>query len=78
MNSSRHAPAKPEGEAAAGGGIMDSLGDLLFGSTGPRGGRREGVVEAAAKSAARSMGSSIAREISRGVLGGLLGSKRRR
>ena len=69
---------KPAGEAASGGGIMDSLGDLLFGSTGPRGGRREGVVEAAAKSAARSMGSSIAREISRGVLGGLLGSKRRR
>jgi DNA helicase HerA-like ATPase len=70
--------AKPTAEAASGGGIMDSLGDLLFGSTGPRGGRREGVVEAAAKSAARSMGSSIAREISRGMLGGLLGSKRRR
>ncbi len=70
--------AKPAGDAAAGGGIMDSLGDLLFGSTGPRGGRREGVVQAAAKSAARSMGSSIAREISRGVLGSLLGSKRRR
>jgi DNA helicase HerA-like ATPase len=60
------------------GGILGGLGDILFGSTGPRGGRREGVVEAAAKSAARSVGSSIAREISRGVLGSLLGGRRRR
>jgi DNA helicase HerA-like ATPase len=64
--------------AAGGGGLMDNLGDILFGSTGPRGGKREGVVEAAAKSAARSMGSSIAREITRGVLGGLLGGTKRR
>jgi DNA helicase HerA-like ATPase len=62
----------------AGGGLMGSLGDLLFGSTGPRGGRREGVVEAAAKSAARSVGSSLAREITRGVLGGLLGGSTRK
>jgi hypothetical protein len=60
-----------------GGGMLGGLGDILFGSTGPRGGRREGMVEAAAKSAARSVGSSIAREISRGILGSLLGGKRR-
>jgi DNA helicase HerA-like ATPase len=66
----------PAGEAA-GGGLMGGLGDLLFGSTGPRGGRREGVVETVAKSAARSVGSSIAREITRGVLGSLLGGRRR-
>jgi DNA helicase HerA-like ATPase len=64
--------------APAEGGVLGGLGDILFGSTGPRGGRREGVVEAAAKSAARSVGSSIAREISRGILGSLLGGKRRR
>jgi uncharacterized protein len=63
--------------APAGGGILGGLGDILFGSTGPRGGRREGVVEAAAKSAARSVGSSVARELARGVLGSLLGGKRR-
>jgi DNA helicase HerA-like ATPase len=63
---------------AAGGGLMGSLSDLLFGSTGPRGGRREGMVEAAAKSAARSVGSSIAREITRGMLGGILGGATRR
>jgi len=66
----------PAGEAA-GGGLMGGLGDILFGSTGPRGGRREGVVETVAKSAARSVGSSIAREITRGVLGSLLGGRRR-
>jgi DNA helicase HerA-like ATPase len=64
--------------AAAQGGVLGGLGDILFGSTGPRGGRREGMVEAAAKSAARSVGSSLAREITRGVLGSLLGGTRRR
>jgi len=76
---------RPEGVAggtaapppAAGGGVLGGLGDILFGSTGPRGGRREGVVDALAKSAARSVGSSIAREITRGVLGSLLGGRRR-
>jgi uncharacterized protein len=63
---------------SSGGGIMGGLGDILFGSTGPRGGRREGMVEAMSKSAARSVGSSIAREITRGVLGSILGGKRRR
>ncbi len=65
-------------QAPAAGGIMGGLGDILFGSTGPRGGRREGMVEAMSKSAARSVGSSIAREITRGVLGSLLGGARRR
>src|SRR5262245_24130264 len=49
------------------------LSDILFGSTGPRGGHREGVVEAAAKSMARQAG----REILRGVLGSILGGRRR-
>ena len=70
--------ASPAGAASASsGGMFGGLSDVLFGSTGPRGGRREGVVEAAAKSAARSVGSSIAREITRGVLGSLLGGRRR-
>jgi DNA helicase HerA-like ATPase len=78
------APARkgaPAGGAAApapaGGGVLGGIGDILFGSTGPRGGRREGMVDALAKSAARSVGSSIAREITRGVLGSLLGGRRR-
>ncbi len=62
---------------APSGGALGGLGDILFGSTGPRGGRREGMVDALAKSAARSIGSSIAREITRGVLGSLLGGRRR-
>jgi hypothetical protein len=55
-------------------GAGGMLSDILFGSTGPRGGRREGVVEAAAKSMARSAG----REILRGVLGSILGGGKRR
>ena len=64
--------------AEAGGGLLGGLSDMLFGSTGPRGGRREGIAEAAAKSAMRSVGSAVGREIVRGVLGGLLGGGSRR
>ena len=61
-----------------GGGLMDGLKDMVFGSTGPRGGRRPGLAEAAASSAMRSMGSAVGREIIRGVLGSILGGSRRR
>ena len=43
----------PSHAAPSAGGVMDALNDILIGSTGPRGGRREGMLEAAAKSAAR-------------------------
>jgi DNA helicase HerA-like ATPase len=66
---------RPSGAPAA--GQSGSISDILFGSTGPRGGRREGVIEAAAKSAARSVGSGLGRSILRGALGGLLGGRRR-
>ena len=62
----------------ASGGLMGSLSELLFGSTGPRGGQRDGVAQMVVKSAVRTVGSAIGREIVRGVLGGLLGSSRRR
>jgi DNA helicase HerA-like ATPase len=65
------------GRAQAGGGALGGFGDVLFGSTGPRGGRREGMIEAAAKSAVRTMGTTVGREIIRGVLGSLLGGRRR-
>lgn len=68
-------PAPAEGSGNA---MLDGLKDVLFGSTGPRGGRREGLAEAAAKSAIRSIGSSVGREIVRGVLGSLLGGGSRR
>ena len=61
-----------------GGGLMGGLRDVLFGSTGPRGGRHAGLAEKAASSAVRSIGSAVGREIIRGVLGSLLGGARRR
>jgi DNA helicase HerA-like ATPase len=66
------------GATAQDAGMMGELKSLLFGSTGPRGGKREGLVEKAASSAIRSMGSAAGREIFRGVLGGLLGGSKRR
>ena len=62
----------------AGGGLFGGLKDVLFGSTGPRGGKHEGLAEAAARSAVRSIGSSVGREIIRGVLGSILGGGKRR
>jgi DNA helicase HerA-like ATPase len=56
-------------------GSGSALSDLLFGSTGPRGGRREGVIESAARSAARSVGSSLGRSILRGMFGSMLGKR---
>jgi DNA helicase HerA-like ATPase len=69
--------ARAGSTAAGGGGALGGLGDVLFGSTGPRGGKREGLVEKAASSAVRSIGSAVGREIIRGVLGSLLGGRRR-
>ena len=72
------APAGPAATGTGGGGLLGGLSDMLFGSTGPRGGRKEGLAEAAARSAMRSVGSAVGREIVRGVLGSLLGGGRRR
>ncbi len=55
-----------------------AFSSILLGSTGPRGGRREGLVEAMAKSAVRSIGSGVGREIIRGVLGSMFGGRARR
>ena len=65
-------------DSDGGGGLFGGLKDVLFGSTGPRGGKHEGLAESAARSAMRSIGSSVGREIVRGVLGGLLGGSKRR
>ena len=72
-------PTSTAGQPAdAGGGMFGGLKDVLFGSTGPRGGKHEGLAEAAARSAVRSIGSSVGREIIRGVLGSILGGGKRR
>jgi DNA helicase HerA-like ATPase len=66
------------GATGGDGGLLGGLKDVLFGSTGPRGGRHEGLAEKAAASAVRSIGSAVGREIIRGVLGSLLGGSKRR
>jgi len=60
------------------GGMLGGLNDVLFGSTGPRGGKYDGLAQTLAKSAMRTMGSSVGREIIRGVLGGIFGGGKRR
>ena len=78
---SKETPAAPGSTPAAppGGqptGFRDVVSNILFGTTGPRGGHHEGLVDAAAKSAARSFGSAVSRSIIRGTLGSILGSRR--
>ena len=74
--------AEPAGTKTAGaagaptaqdGGLTGVLGDFLFGSTGPRGGHRDGVVQSVAKSMVRN----AANQLVRGLLGSLVGGKRR-
>jgi DNA helicase HerA-like ATPase len=66
-------PGAPGQPAAPSGGMLGGLGSVLFGSTGPRGGKREGLVEKMAGSAVRTAGTMLVR----GLLGSLLGGKRR-
>lgn len=61
----------------ASGGILGGLNDVLFGTTGPRGAKHDGLAQSMAKSAVRTMGSTVGREIIRGVLGSLFGGSKR-
>src|SRR4051812_12577649 len=68
-------PAQPEESANP---VHDPVHDILFGRSGPRGGRQsQGIIEAVTKSAARSIGSELGRRVLRGVLGSILGGKKR-
>jgi len=68
-------PAQPEESVNP---VHDPVHDILFGRTGPRGGRQsQGIIEAVTKSAARSIGSELGRQVLRGVLGSILGGKKR-
>ncbi len=52
--------------------IVDALKKLLFGHTGPRGGKHDGLVQTMAKSATRQ----VTTQILRGILGNLFGGKK--
>ena len=60
------APAKQDD------GLMGAVNDFLFGTTGPRGGKKDGLVQSMVKTEARR----AATKLLRGVLGSLLGGKR--
>lgn len=66
-NTATRQPAEAES------GLMDGLKDILFGSTGPRGGKRDGLVQTAAKTATRQFSNQIVR----GILGSILGGRKR-
>ncbi|MDO9400989.1 MAG: DUF853 family protein, partial [Polaromonas sp.] len=55
------------------GGLMGMFKDVMLGSTGPRGGKRDGMVQSVLKSEARA----LARQVLRGALGSILGGKKR-
>ena len=52
-------------------GIWGAVKDMMIGSTGPRGGRKDGIVQQMVKQQARSM----TRQLIRGVLGSLIGKR---
>ena len=65
------------GAPASTSGPFGGLGGMIFGTTGPRGGRHDGLIDLMAKSAARSAGTAISRSVLRGVLGSFMGGRRR-
>ncbi len=74
----KQAPNGGAAGQASDGGMLGGLKDVIFGSTGPRGGKHEGLAEVAAKSAIRTMSTTVGREIIRGVLGGIFGGGKKR
>lgn len=65
------AVADKNGAGGQDSGVVGAVSDFLFGSTGPRGGRRDGVVQSVAKSMVRR----AATQLLRGVLGSLTGRR---
>jgi hypothetical protein len=64
-------PAAQDAAAAA-----DGSGEAQT-STGPRGGKNQGLAQVMVKSAVRNIGSAVGREIVRGVMGSILGGRKR-
>ncbi|MCL2765437.1 MAG: DUF853 domain-containing protein [Treponema sp.] len=62
-----NAAVKPAVKKPANSGVGSAMKDFVFGSTGPRGGKRDGLIQAAAKTATRTAANSIMR----GILGSL-------
>lgn len=69
---SPHSPAGKQAESNDG-GLFGGLSDILFGTTGPRGGKKDGIVQTAAKSMTRQLGNQIVR----GILGSILGGRKK-
>jgi DNA helicase HerA-like ATPase len=61
-------PAKASTQPQANDSLGKGLKDFVFGSTGPRGGKKDGLVQMAAKSATRTVTTSIVR----GMLGSII------
>jgi DNA helicase HerA-like ATPase len=82
----KHATEDGEGSAGAlktasqdgNEGLMGVMKDVLFGTTGPRGAKRDGLAQTVVKSAVRTIGTQVGREIMRGILGSVTGKSGRR
>jgi len=75
INTTQIAPPAPTGPSTTD-QVLSGIGSILFGSTGPRGGRHDGLAQTMARSAVRTIGTSVGKEILRGVLGGIFGKGR--
>ncbi len=66
------APAAKGNDSGVENKVLDGLKNILFGYTGPRGGKHDGVVQTMAKTATRQ----VTNQILRGVLGSLFGGRK--
>ena len=65
-NAAQAAAAQPQAD-----GVWGAVKDMMIGSTGPRGGKRDGILQQMVKNQVRS----TTRQLIRGVLGSLIGRK---
>lgn len=64
------APGKGAPAEAGGGGMMESVRNVIFGTR-----RRQGLIETMSKTAARNVSNQVSRAIMRGVLGSMSGKR---
>ncbi|MDR1837254.1 MAG: DUF853 domain-containing protein [Treponema sp.] len=65
------AAGKTSKQPAAEKGFAQEMKEYVFGSTGPKGGKKDGLVQSAAKKAAKSAAQKLTNNLVRGILGSL-------
>src|SRR5699024_9655200 len=77
MAQEQHASTAQAKQTTEQGGLAGTLKEVIFGKTGPRGGKKEGLVDQATKQITRKITNQITNRIVKTLFNAILGSKRK-